>query len=36
MDILSIVGVVLAFAAIIGGNLMEGGHVGALVNGLRR
>ncbi|MCP5206459.1 MAG: flagellar motor protein [Hahellaceae bacterium] len=33
MDILSIVGVVLAFAAIIGGNLMEGGHVGALVNG---
>lgn len=33
MDILSIVGVILAFGAIIGGNLMEGGHIGALING---
>ncbi|PID43283.1 MAG: flagellar motor protein [Gammaproteobacteria bacterium] len=33
MDILSIVGVIFAFAAIIGGNLLEGGHVQGLVNG---
>ena len=33
MDVLSIAGVVLAFAAIIGGNYMEGGHVTALLNG---
>jgi len=33
MDILSFLGVILAFAAIIGGNLMEGGHTSALVNG---
>lgn len=33
MDILSIIGVVLAFGAIIGGNWLEGGHLGSLVNG---
>jgi chemotaxis protein MotA len=33
MDILSIIGVVLAFGAIIGGNWIEGGHLGSLVNG---
>ena len=33
MDILSLIGVVLGFAAIIGGNFLEGGHVNALVNG---
>ena len=33
MDILSIVGVIIAFAAIIGGNFLEGGHIAALANG---
>lgn len=33
MDILSIIGVILAFVAIIGGNHLEGGHIGALLNG---
>ena len=33
MDVLSIAGVILAFAAILGGNYMEGGHVSALLNG---
>ncbi len=33
MDVLSIAGVILAFAAILGGNYMEGGHVAALLNG---
>ncbi len=33
MDILSIIGVVIGFAAIIGGNFLEGGHLNALVNG---
>ncbi len=33
MDILSIIGVILAFAAIIGGNALEGGHIDSLVNG---
>lgn len=32
MDILSIIGVLLGFAAIIGGNLMGGGDIGALIN----
>lgn len=32
MDILSIVGVLLGFAAVIGGNLMAGGELGSLVN----
>ncbi|MEY4719164.1 MAG: hypothetical protein RL563_1782 [Pseudomonadota bacterium] len=32
MDILSIIGVLLGFSAIIGGNLMAGGDIGALVN----
>ncbi len=32
MDVLSLVGVVLAFAAIIGGNSIEGGSINALVN----
>ena len=33
MDYLSIVGVIVAFAAILGGNALEGGHVSALANG---
>lgn len=33
MDILSIIGVILAFVAILGGNYLEGGHAGALLNG---
>ena len=33
MDILSIIGVILAFVAIIGGNHLEGGHISALLNG---
>lgn len=33
MDMLSLVGVVMAFVAIIGGNYLEGGHINALVNG---
>ncbi|MEE8058884.1 MAG: flagellar motor protein [Pseudomonadales bacterium] len=32
MDILSIIGVILGFAAIIGGNYLEGGSIAALVN----
>ena len=32
MDILSIIGVILAFVAIIGGNYLEGGHASALLN----
>ena len=32
MDILSILGVIIAFGAILGGNAMEGGHLDALVN----
>lgn len=33
MDILSVIGVILAFVAIIGGNYLEGGHASALLNG---
>lgn len=33
MDVLSIIGVILALAAIIGGNALEGGHIDSLVNG---
>ncbi len=33
MDVLSLIGIILAFVAILGGNYLEGGHVGALVNG---
>ncbi len=33
MDILSVVGLVVGIAAIIGGNLLEGGHLSGLVNG---
>ena len=32
MDILSIVGVLLGFAAILGGNFLEGGHLASLIN----
>jgi len=32
MDILSILGVLLGFAAILGGNFLEGGHLYALIN----
>ncbi|MDX9741512.1 MAG: flagellar motor protein [Gammaproteobacteria bacterium] len=31
MDILSIIGVILAFVAIVGGNILEGGHTGSLL-----
>ncbi|MDR2307381.1 MAG: flagellar motor protein [Paucimonas sp.] len=33
MDVLSLIGLILAFVAIVGGNFIEGGHVGALING---
>ncbi|CEA01892.1 MotA/TolQ/ExbB proton channel [Pseudomonas saudimassiliensis] len=33
MDILSIIGVILAVVAIVGGNHLEGGHIQALMNG---
>jgi chemotaxis protein MotA len=33
MDVLSLIGVILAFVAILGGNYLEGGHAGALLNG---
>ncbi|BAP44201.1 flagellar motor protein [Pseudomonas sp. 21LCFQ02] len=33
MDVLSLIGLILAFVAILGGNLLEGGHVSSLVNG---
>jgi chemotaxis protein MotA len=33
MDVLSIVGVIIALVAIIGGNFLEGGHLGMLANG---
>ena len=33
MDVLSLIGIILAFIAILGGNYLEGGHAGALMNG---
>ncbi|WXL24490.1 flagellar motor protein [Ectopseudomonas mendocina] len=33
MDVLSIIGFILAFVAILGGNYLEGGHISALLNG---
>ncbi|WP_144822237.1 flagellar motor protein [Marinobacter piscensis] len=33
MDVLSLLGIILAFAAIVGGNLLEGGALGSLFNG---
>src|SRR6218665_424146 len=33
MDVLPLMGIILAFSAIIGGNFLEGGHLGALLNG---
>lgn len=33
MDILSLIGVLLGFAALIGGNFLEGGHLSTLING---
>lgn len=33
MDVLSLIGVILAFVAILGGNYLEGGSAGALING---
>jgi len=33
LDVLTILGVVIGFGAILGGNLMEGGHLDALING---
>ena len=32
MDALSLIGITLAFAAIVGGNLLEGGELSSLVN----
>lgn len=32
MDVLSLIGIILAFVAIIGGNYLEGGHLSALLN----
>ena len=32
MDVLSLIGIIMAFVAIIGGNFLEGGHLGALAN----
>src|SRR5690625_7886674 len=33
MDLMSVFGVLLGLIAILGGNYLEGGHIGALVNG---
>lgn len=33
MDVLSLIGILIGFAAILGGNLLEGGHLESLVNG---
>ena len=33
MDVLSLIGITMAFVAIIGGNYLEGGHLSALING---
>jgi len=33
VDILSVLGVIIGFGAILGGNVVEGGHLSALVNG---
>jgi chemotaxis protein MotA len=33
MDTLTIIGIVLGIAAVIGGNMLEGGHIGSLANG---
>ncbi|TBU98278.1 flagellar motor protein [Stutzerimonas kirkiae] len=33
MDVLSLIGLVLAFIAIVGGNFLEGGHISSLLNG---
>ncbi|MFW0759169.1 flagellar motor protein [Pseudomonas sp. H11T01] len=33
MDVLSLIGIIMAFVAIIGGNYLEGGHLAALANG---
>ncbi|MFP3516649.1 flagellar motor protein [Pseudomonas sp. SIMBA_077] len=33
MDVLSLIGIIMAFVAIVGGNYLEGGHLGALANG---
>ncbi|EGG99304.1 Flagellar motor rotation protein MotA [gamma proteobacterium IMCC2047] len=32
MDVLSVIGIILAFAAVLGGNFIEGGHFSALFN----
>jgi len=33
MNLFSLLGVALALIAILGGNYLEGGHIGALLNG---
>ena len=33
MDVLSLIGLILAFVAIVGGNFLEGGHISGLLNG---
>lgn len=36
MDVLSLVGIILAFVAIVGGNFLEGGHAGGACSTVRR
>ena len=33
MDILSVLGIIVGFGAILGGNLLDGGHIDSLMNG---
>ncbi|MCC8999445.1 MAG: flagellar motor protein, partial [Candidatus Contendobacter sp.] len=33
MDILTLAGLAIAFGGIVGGMLIEGGHIGSLING---
>ena len=33
MDILSVLGIIVGIGAVIGGNLLDGGHIGSLMNG---
>ncbi|MET0378357.1 MAG: flagellar motor protein [Spongiibacteraceae bacterium] len=33
MDVLSVVGILIGLIAVLGGNWLEGGHIGALING---
>ena len=33
MDILSVIGLLIGFGAILGGQFLEGGHIASLING---